>query len=147
MTTIMQDVIRIGSAKKARALKRQDIAGKTGTTNDQKDAWFSGFNPNMTTTVWVGFDSPKTLGRSEVGGRASLPIWMEYMELALKAYPNEPFVQPDGIVNIPIDRETGQAVPRSTPGALSEIFREENAPEIPSVSQKHIEDITEDLFN
>jgi penicillin-binding protein 1A len=147
MTTIMQDVIRIGSAKKARALKRQDIAGKTGTTNDQKDAWFSGFNPNMTTTVWVGFDSPTTLGRSEVGGRASLPIWMEYMELALKAYPNEPFVQPAGIVNIPIDRETGQAVPRNTPGALSEIFREEYAPEIPSVSQKQIEDITEDLFN
>ncbi|MEA1987614.1 MAG: penicillin-binding protein 1A [Pseudomonadota bacterium] len=146
MNTIMQDVIRIGSAKKAKELKRQDIAGKTGTTNDQKDAWFSGFNSNMATTVWVGFDSPTTLGRSEVGGRASLPIWMEYMELALQSYPDVPFTQPDGLVNIPIDRETGQAVPRSTPGALSEIFRKENAPEIPSVSQKQIDDITEDLF-
>lgn len=146
MDTIMQDVIRIGSGKKAKALKRKDIAGKTGTTNDQKDAWFSGFNSNIVTTVWVGFDSPKTLGRSEVGGRASLPTWMEYMELALKPYPNVPFTQPDGLVNIPIDRETGQAVPKSTPGALMEIFREENAPEIPTVSQKQIEDITEDLF-
>jgi len=147
MSTIMQDVIRIGSAKKAKSLKRQDIGGKTGTTNDQKDAWFSGFNPNIATTVWVGFDSPTTLGRSEVGGRASLPIWMEYMELALQAYPNEPLQQPNGMVNIPIDRETGQAVPRSTPGALSEIFREEIAPEIPSVSHQQIEEMTEDLFD
>lgn len=146
MNTIMQDVIRIGSAKKAKELNRQDIAGKTGTTNDQKDAWFSGFNSNMATTVWVGFDSPTTLGRSEVGGRASLPIWMEYMEVALQSYPDVPFTQPDGLVNISIDRETGQAVPLDTPGALSEIFREENAPEIPSISQKQIEAITEDLF-
>ena len=147
MNTIMQDVIRIGSGKKAKALNREDIAGKTGTTNEQKDAWFSGFNSNIVTTVWVGFDSPTTLGRSEVGGRASLPIWMDYMQLALQAYPNVPFTQPDGIVNVPIDRETGQAVPQNTPGALMEIFREENAPEIPSVSQKQIEAITEDLFD
>ena len=147
MNTIMQDVIRIGSAKKAKALNREDIAGKTGTTNDQKDAWFSGFNSNMVTTVWVGFDSPRTLGRSEVGGRASLPIWMDYMKVALEAYPNVPFTQPNGIVNVAIDRETGQAVPTNSPGALMEIFREEYAPEVPRVSQKQIEAITEDLFN
>lgn len=147
MNTIMQDVIRIGSARKAKQLKRQDIAGKTGTTNDQKDAWFSGFNSHMATTVWVGFDTPTTLGRSEVGGRASLPIWMEYMELALQSYPDIPFTQPDGLVNITIDRDTGQAVPVSTPGALSEVFRIENAPEIPTVTQKQIEAITEDLFD
>jgi len=147
MNTIMQDVIRIGSAKKAKALKREDIGGKTGTTNDQKDAWFSGFNPYITTSVWVGFDSPTTLGRSEVGGRASLPIWMEYMELALKAYPNEPLVRPEGLINVPIDRETGQAIPDNTPGNLSEVFREELAPEIPSVSHQQIEEITEDLFD
>lgn len=147
MNTIMQDVIRIGSGKKAKALHRQDIAGKTGTTNDQKDAWFSGFNSNIVTTVWVGFDTPKTLGRSEVGGRASLPIWMEFMELALKAYPNVPFAQPDGLVNVPIDPDTGRAVPINTPGAIPEIFREENAPEVPEVSQKQIDQITEDLFD
>ena len=146
MNTIMQDVIRIGSAKKARALNREDIAGKTGTTNDQKDAWFSGFNPYMTTTVWVGFDSPSTMGRSEVGGRAALPIWMEYMEMALKAYPNEPFKQPDKIVNVSIDKNTGQAVPTDTVDSVTEIFREEFAPEVPLISEKQIEQITEDLF-
>lgn len=146
MSTIMQDVIRIGSAKKAKALNREDIAGKTGTTNDQKDAWFSGFNPYMTTTVWVGFDSPTTMGRSEVGGRAALPIWMEYMELALQAYPNEPFNQPAGIVNVSIDRKSGNAVPANAPDSVSEIFRYENAPEVPLISEKQIEQITEDLF-
>ena len=146
MNSIMQDVIRIGSGRKARALKREDIAGKTGTTNDQKDAWFSGFNPYMTTSVWVGFDTPSTLGRSEVGGRAALPIWMEYMEKALQAYPNEPLAQPEGLVTVSIDRQTGQAVPAETPGSVEELFREENAPEVPLISEQKIEEITEDLF-
>lgn len=146
MNSIMQDVIRIGSAKKAKSLKREDIGGKTGTTNDQKDAWFSGFNPHITTSVWVGFDNPSTLGRSEVGGRAALPIWMDYMQLALQAYPNEPLVQPEGLVNVSIDRQTGEAVPTNSRGSVVEIFREENAPEVPLVSEKQIEEITEDLF-
>ena len=146
MTSIMQDVIRIGSGRKAKSLEREDIAGKTGTTNDQKDAWFSGYNANMVTTVWAGFDKPSTLGRSEVGGRASLPIWMEYMQLGLQAYPNIPFMQPEGLVNIPIDKDTGLAVPVDTANTIDELFREEFAPEIPAVSQKQIEEITEDLF-
>lgn len=146
MNTILQDVIRIGSGKKAKALKRTDIAGKTGTTNDQKDAWFSGFNPNMTTTVWVGFDNPKTMGRSEVGGRAALPIWMEYMELALQAYPDQAWSEPEGIVNVSIDRQTGMAVPTNSSGSVPEIFRAENAPKVPLISDKQIEEITEDLF-
>lgn len=146
MNSIMQDVIRIGSGRKAKALKREDIGGKTGTTNDQKDAWFSGFNPHITTSVWVGFDSPSTLGRSEVGGRAALPIWMEYMELALQFYPNEPLIQPEGLINVSVDRQSGEAVPTDSPGSVSEIFREELAPEVPLVSEKQIEEITEDLF-
>ncbi|NPA71489.1 MAG: penicillin-binding protein 1A [Gammaproteobacteria bacterium] len=146
MTTIMQDVIRIGSGKKAKALKRLDIAGKTGTTNDQKDAWFSGFNPHIVTTVWVGFDQPSTLGRSEVGGRAALPIWMDYMSLALQAYPNQAFDIPKGLVNIKIDKETGEAVPPQTAGALYEVFRKELAPEVPTISQKQIETLTDELF-
>ncbi|WP_238843378.1 penicillin-binding protein 1A [Thiomicrorhabdus xiamenensis] len=147
MTSIMQDVIHYGSGKRARALKREDIAGKTGTTNDQKDAWFSGFNPNIVTTVWVGFDQPSTLGRYEVGGRAALPIWMEYMSEALKDQPNEPFSMPQGIVEVPINKDTGLAVPHGTPDALYEIFREENAPEVPKISQQQIESITEELFD
>lgn len=146
MTTLMQDVIRIGSGRQAKALNREDIAGKTGTTNEQKDAWFSGFNPNIATTVWVGFDQPSTMGRSEVGGRAALPIWMEYMQLALQNEPNIPFMRPEGLVNIQIDPETGEAVPETTSEGLFEIFREEFAPEVPAVSQKQIENLTEELF-
>ncbi len=146
MTSILQDVINIGSGKKAKQLKRLDIAGKTGTTNDQKDAWFSGFNPNIVTTVWAGFDQPSTLGRNEVGGRAALPIWMNYMQEALKNEPNEPFAVPEGLIHIQIDPETGDAVPPDTDGAIFEIFREQNAPEIPDISQKQIEQITEELF-
>ncbi len=145
-TSLMQDVIKYGSGRKARALKRLDIAGKTGTTNDQKDAWFSGFNPDITTSVWVGFDTPKTLGRSEVGGRAALPIWMDYMRVALKDSPNQPFPRPEGLVNVPIDKETGKAVPADTPNAFFEIFRKQYAPEIPKASEKKIEEMTQELF-
>ncbi|WP_232023427.1 penicillin-binding protein 1A [Thiomicrorhabdus aquaedulcis] len=146
MTSIMQDVIRRGSGKAANVLKREDIAGKTGTTNDQKDAWFSGYSPNVSTTVWAGFDQPSTLGRAEVGGRAALPIWIDYMKVALANTPNQAFNRPPGLVNILIDPETGQALPAGTPGGLSEIFREENAPAVPSVTQKQMQTMTDELF-
>lgn len=147
MTTLLQDVIRIGSGRQANALNREDIAGKTGTTNEQKDAWFSGFNPNIATTVWVGFDQPSTMGRYEVGGRAALPIWIEYMQLALANEPNQPFNRPEGLVNIPIDPESGEAVPESSSKKLFEIFREEFAPSVPDVSQRQIQNLTEELFD
>ncbi|MDX1796753.1 MAG: penicillin-binding transpeptidase domain-containing protein, partial [Hydrogenovibrio sp.] len=146
MTTMMQDVINHGTARKARSLHRKDIAGKTGTTNDQKDAWFSGFNPNVATTVWVGFDTPTTLGRSEYAGRAALPIWINYMKEALKPYPNVPFAIPSGLVNVPIDKTTGNAVPADTPGAFFEVFREAYAPKVPKVSEQNIEEMTQKLF-
>ncbi len=145
LTSMMQDVIQYGSGRQAKALNRQDIAGKTGTTNEQIDAWFSGFNPNIATSVWVGFDQPRTLGRSEVGGRAALPIWMDYMQLALQDEPNVSFKRPAGLVNIKIDPETGDAVPDSANG-IFEVFREEFAPEVPSVSRRQIESLTEELF-
>jgi len=146
MTTLMQDVIRTGSGRRAKALQRQDIAGKTGTTNDQKDAWFTGFNPKVATSVWVGFDQPQTLGRREVGGRAALPIWIDYMRVALKDSPNVPFPRPSGLVNVPIDKETGKAVPADTPGAFFEVFRTANAPKVPDVTEKKLEDMTQELF-
>ncbi|PIW57677.1 MAG: peptidase [Piscirickettsiaceae bacterium CG_4_8_14_3_um_filter_44_38] len=146
MTSLMQDVINYGSGRKAKALNRNDIAGKTGTTNDQKDAWFSGFSPDIATTVWVGFDQPKSLGRSEVGGRAALPIWINYMREALQPYPNAPFAIPEGLVNIPIDPATGQAVLADEPNAFFEVFREANAPSIPDLSEKRIEQMTQELF-
>ncbi len=146
MTSILQDVINHGTARKAKVLKRQDIAGKTGTTNDQKDAWFSGFNPHIVTTVWVGFDQPSTLGRSEYAGRAALPIWIDYMREALKDEPNVPFAIPPGLVNVPISKETGEAVAADEPGAFFEIFREGHEPAAPEVFESNVEDMTRKLF-
>ncbi len=88
MYDMMQDVVQKGTGRRAKALNRSDLAGKTGTTNDQRDVWFSGFNPNLQATVWLGFDQPRTLGRWEYGANAALPIWIDFMRVALKDQPN-----------------------------------------------------------
>lgn len=87
MAGILKDVIQRGTATKAKALGRSDIGGKTGTTNDAKDAWFAGFHPTTATVVWMGFDNPSTLGRREYGGVAALPVWMDFMREELKNTP------------------------------------------------------------
>ena len=125
---MMQDVIKRGTGRRALVLKRNDLAGKTGTTNDQKDAWFSGFNSNLTTTVWVGFDQPETLGRREFGGTAALPIWIDYMRVALKDQPESAPVPPEGIVSVKIDPKTGLLATPGQKSALFEYFREDDAP-------------------
>ena len=98
MYTILKDVTRRGTAARANALGRSDIAGKTGTTNDMKDAWFVGFNPKLVTAVYVGFDKPRTLGRAGYGGVIALPVWMEYMKFALKGTPMVEVKPPKGLV-------------------------------------------------
>ncbi|HAZ87971.1 MAG TPA: peptidase [Marinobacter adhaerens] len=125
--SMMQDVIRRGTGRRALALGRDDIAGKTGTTNEQKDTWFAGFNHEVTTTTWVGFDQPAPLGRREFGASTALPIWLDYMEVALEGAPSSFMLRPNGIVNIRINPETGQ---RARPGedGIFEVFREEDAP-------------------
>ncbi len=128
LVSMLQDVIRRGTATRALELNRSDLAGKTGTTNDQKDAWFSGFNPDVVTTVWVGFDQPQTLGRAEFGGTAALPIWMDYMKAALKDVPQVPPRIPDGIVTVRIDPEDGLRVSPDFPDGIFEYFREEDTP-------------------
>lgn len=128
ITSMMQDVIKRGTGTRARVLKRSDIAGKTGTTNDQKDAWFSGFNQDVVATVWVGFDQPQTLGRGEFGGTAALPIWIDYMRVALEGSPDRSPRIPDGITNVRIDPETGKRAKPGQTNAIFEYFREENVP-------------------
>ena len=125
---MMQDVIRLGTARKALILKRSDIAGKTGTTNDQKDAWFSGFNRDYVASAWVGFDQPTTLGRREFGGTAALPIWIDFMKEALKDMPENAPAVPEGIVSVKIDPKTGKLAYPGQGDAIFEYFREENAP-------------------
>jgi penicillin-binding protein 1A len=128
MRSIMRDVVRRGTAVRAKALGRKDIAGKTGTTNDQVDAWFSGFNDQVVTTAWVGFDNQRSLGNRETGGRAALPMWIDFMKVALDGQPENLQEQPEGLVTIRIDAETGRPADISSNSSLFELFRIENAP-------------------
>ncbi len=125
---IMQDVITRGTGRRATSLKRSDLAGKTGTTNDQKDAWFSGFNKDVVATAWVGFDQPSTLGRREFGGTAALPIWIDFMETALSDSADEPAAQPDGMISVRIDPKTGLLAYPGQDNALFEVFPENQVP-------------------
>ena len=100
MTTLMRDVVRSGTATRALTLKRQDIAGKTGTTNDSHDAWFAGYQPEIAAVAWVGYDQPRKLGSRETGGGLALPIWIDYMRQALASVPEHPLSPPPGVIEI-----------------------------------------------
>ncbi len=128
MASMMRDVVRRGTGRKARVLGRKDLAGKTGTTNDQRDAWFSGFNPRMVATAWVGFDKLDPLGRRETGGVAALPMWIDFMRVALEGMPEEPFDQPEGLITVRIDPESGKLAAAGDPDAIFETFRAGTAP-------------------
>jgi penicillin-binding protein 1A len=108
ITSMLQDVARVGTAASAgRILKRSDIAGKTGTTNDQKDAWFCGFTAKKVTTVWMGFDQLKPLGKRETATQAALPLWIDFMKVALKGSKVSRYPRPKGLKNITLDAKTG----------------------------------------
>ncbi|WP_210397265.1 penicillin-binding protein 1A [Motiliproteus sediminis] len=128
INNIMQDVIKRGTGAKAKKLGRTDLAGKTGTTNDQKDAWFSGFNQALVASVWVGFDQPQTLGRREYGSTAALPIWIDFMSEALADVPETPLIPPQGIVSVRIDPKTGLLAYPGQADAIFEFFRQEDVP-------------------
>ncbi|MBS1270030.1 MAG: Penicillin-binding protein 1A [Gammaproteobacteria bacterium] len=123
VTSMMRDVIQHGTGRRALKLGRGDLAGKTGTTNDFRDAWFSGFNDAVVTTVWVGFDDSRTLGRGEAGSRAALPIWVDYMDKALEGIPESPLPKPDNVVAIRISPDSGKAVPDDEPAGITEYFK------------------------
>ena len=122
MTSMLQSVIRSGTGQLALTLKRVDLAGKTGTSNHERNAWFSGFSPYLETTTWMGFPVPKSLGHFEVGAHAALPIWVQYMGSVLAGRPDTPFAQPKGIVTATINRDTGQICSPSDPAAMREHF-------------------------
>ena len=120
--SMMMDVVRRGTGKKAMELGRNDLAGKTGTTNDQRDAWFSGYNDEIVTSVWVGFDSHEPLGRNEVGGKAAMPIWIDYMRVALQDVPDQSPEIPEGITEARIDPVTGLLARIENRDAIVEVF-------------------------
>ncbi|HSD59851.1 MAG TPA: penicillin-binding protein 1A [Burkholderiales bacterium] len=125
MVNIMQDTVKYGTAARAGALGRSDLAGKTGTTNEFVDAWFAGFSPEMVAVAWIGFDTPKSLGSGETGAQAALPMWMAYMGTVLKGVPNGGYVIPPGVVAARIDPSTGLRDPASN---TIDFFFEESLP-------------------
>jgi len=146
-------VVKRGTGRKAMKLGRNDLAGKTGTTNDQRDAWFNGFNPQLVVTAWVGFDDQSPLGKKETGGRAALPMWISYMEKVLKNKPQRTLVQPDGMVTIKIDEDTGLALGPGQEGGIFETFRKALVPAAGATPLSATQtksssgsDIREDLF-
>lgn len=145
LTTMLQDVIRRGTGRKALELGRSDLAGKTGTTNDQRDAWFSGFNSDLVTTVWVGFDQLQPLGRNETGAKAALPMWIEYMGGVLQGIPEQPLQRPSGLVTVRIDSRTGLVTTAANPNAMFETFRVGSVPATESQAVSHT--VGEDAFS
>jgi len=128
LANIMGDVILRGTGVRARAVGRDDIAGKTGTTNEAHDAWFSGFNADLVTTVWVGFDQDRSLGPGEEGGRTAVPIWTYFMREALAGTPRHPVPVPDGLVTVRINPDTGLLASADNPNGIMEKFVEGNLP-------------------
>lgn len=131
MNSMLRDVVRFGTGRQALSLGRNDLAGKTGTTNDQVDAWFNGYNPELVAISWVGFDNPRSLGRYETGGRAALPMWMDFMREALRNVPEEDFIPPVDMVTVRINPETGLLARPDSEEAIFETFR---ADEVPSAA-------------
>ena len=128
VTSLMKDVIAspMGTGYAAKVLNRPDLAGKTGSTNDHRDAWFVGFNGDLTTAVWLGFDDFTPLGKGEYGAKAALPIWIDYMGDALKGLPMKDLAMPPGITTVQINRESGLPTTTDDPDAMSEIFKVED---------------------
>jgi penicillin-binding protein 1A len=147
MTSMLRDVIQRGTATRAKVLGRQDLAGKTGTTNDQFDAWFAGYSPHEVAIAWMGYDQPQSLGRAETGGRAALPIWVKYMDTALKGKPDNPYEVPAGVMSLRIDPVTGTlADDFEDEEAIDEYFYHESPPPILELDLPPLMDAFESAF-
>ena len=128
ITDMLQGVVTEGTGWRVDRRLDRPVAGKTGTTNRQRDAWFLGFTPRLATGVWVGFDQPRSLGRHETGSRAASPIWADFMAEALAGTPVEPYQRPQGLIRVRIDTETGLLAGTHNEGTRFEWFRRGNAP-------------------
>ena len=156
INSMMRDVINFGTGRRALSIGRKDLAGKTGTTNDQRDAWFTGFNPDLATIAWVGFDNPRPLGDRETGARAALPMWVDYMRDALEGVEEKALEQPSGMVSVRIDPKTGKLANASTKDAVFEYFLANQVPteqtdvieteQTDNTIQSQPANITEDIF-
>jgi penicillin-binding protein 1A len=137
----MRDVVKRGTGRRALVLGRSDLSGKTGTSNDRRDAWFGGFNADLAAIVWVGYDDDLPLGPGEEGSRTALPIWIEFARHAFRGVPEHQMPMPEGIVSVLIDRETGCPARAGQRNTIFEVFREDRVPECDDV------DAIPDIFN
>ncbi|HSN51886.1 MAG TPA: PBP1A family penicillin-binding protein [Woeseiaceae bacterium] len=138
---MMRDVIRRGTGRRALVLGRKDLSGKTGTSNDRRDAWFGGFNRDLAAIVWVGYDNDLPLGPGEEGSRTALPVWIEFMREALRGVPEHQMPMPPGIVSVLIDKETGCPARAGQRNVTFEMFRQDHVPECETVEE------LPDIFN
>ncbi len=138
---MMRSVIREGTGRKALTLGRRDLSGKTGTSNDRRDAWFGGFNGDIATVVWVGYDDDLPLGAGEEGGRTALPIWIDFMDIALDGVPEHQMDMPEGIVSQRIDRQTGCPARAGQSNTMFEVFRVGHVPDCEQL------ELVDDPFN
>ncbi|MDP6414678.1 MAG: transglycosylase domain-containing protein [Gammaproteobacteria bacterium] len=140
LNSMLESVVREGSGARVwRELQRGDLRGKTGTTNGPQELWFSGFNRDIATTVFVGFDRPEPLGEREQGATVALPIWIDFMRAALKDAAENTMNRPDGIVDRLIDKTSGEPATPGDPNAFFEYFRAENAPAVPEAQLPGVE--------
>ncbi len=137
MHSMLKDVINRGTGRSARRLQRDDLAGKTGTTNDAADTWFNGYSPDLVATVWVGFSNHEPLGARAYGSNTPLPIWIDFMEEALADTPENHPTQPPGVVTLKIDPTTGTRARPGQNNAIFEYFLSEYAPEAPAQTQQN----------
>ena len=147
ISDMLHDVTVRGTAAAVNSLGRSDLAGKTGTSNDETDAWFNGFQKDLVAVSWVGFDQPTPMGRGEVGGRAALPVWMDFMRSALKGVPQERLPRPSGLANVRIDPLTGKLADPDDANAIFEIVQADRIPAADSGTEAPKEkSAAEDLF-
>ena len=148
MSSLLQEVVRTGTAGRAMQLGRSDLGGKTGTTNDFVDAWFAGYQPGLAAVAWIGFDNPRSLGRNETGSQAALPMWISYMGDVLKGVPQQALTPPPGVMTAHIDPETGM---RTEFGGVNEYFYQEFLPpeqpmEPPLSAERPLDEVRNQLF-
>jgi penicillin-binding protein 1A len=128
INNMMHDVVVRGTGAAVRSLGRDDLAGKTGTSNEFFDAWFNGFNSALVASAWIGYDQPTTLGHGEVGAKAALPVWMDFMRVALKGVPVELQARPPDVVPVSINPANGKLVPDGTPDAVFDVVQSDHVP-------------------
>ena len=144
MNSLLRDVVQRGTATQAKQLGRNDLAGKTGTTNDMRDAWFNGFATDIVASAWLGYDNSSPLGKGETGGKAALPMWIEFMKTALRDTPEKPLTPPAGIVQAFINPEDGLLLNPNSKNGIWEYFSEETVPTAYSLPRQSIATTKED---